>query len=140
MQICPELNLGAEERALLKVSDDEIEQLLATAKGGNEAEKDRLYRWAYLTASNYYCLKVKSESALATADAEELASDFFLEFERTFATNYPGTENYQAPFIAAAWRYAAAAVVLLFALYGALWFTGRATLPETYPLAALDGY
>ena len=42
MHICPELSLDAEERALLKISDAEIEQLLSVAKEGDEAGKDRL--------------------------------------------------------------------------------------------------
>lgn len=84
MHICPELKLDVEEWALLEISDAEIERLLMAANNGREAEREKLFRWAYLTASNYYCLKVKSELALASVDAEELASDFFLEFERTF--------------------------------------------------------
>jgi hypothetical protein len=56
------------------------------------------------------------------------------------SVNYPGTEDYRLPFISTSWRYAAAAAVLLFALYGTLWFAGRATLPETYPMASLNGY
>lgn len=60
--------------------------------------------------------------------------------QKSGTKNYPGTADYRASFVSTAWRYAAAAVILLFALYGALWFAGRAVLPETYQLASLDGY
>jgi hypothetical protein len=83
MHICPELKLDVEDRALLEISDDEIERLLMAANNSSEADREKLFCWAYLTASNYYCLKVKSEANLTLVDAEELASGFFLEFERT---------------------------------------------------------
>jgi DNA-directed RNA polymerase specialized sigma24 family protein len=83
MHICPELNLTSEDKSLLQLRDADVEGLLQSSNCGNEIDRDKLYRWAYLTASNYYCMKVKFEADLTSIDAEELSSDFFLEFERT---------------------------------------------------------
>ena len=82
-EICPELNLNAEEKELLiGMKDAQVEQLMISANDQNDA-RSQLYRWAYVTAQNYYCLKVKVETSLTIQDAEELTTAFFLEFERT---------------------------------------------------------
>lgn len=73
-----------EEQALLDVSDEQVEHWLEAAKAGSRNELERLCSWAYLTAFNYYRLKTKSEQALSLHDAEELAGQFFLEFEQAW--------------------------------------------------------
>ncbi len=73
-----------EEQALLDVSDEQVEHWLQAAKAGSRYELEQLCSWAYLTAFNYYRLKTKIEQALSLHDAEELAGQFFLEFERAW--------------------------------------------------------
>jgi DNA-directed RNA polymerase specialized sigma24 family protein len=77
------LTLNAEERSIRNASDSEITQWLKDAKGGNRGARDKLCRWAYFTASEYYHSKVSSERHFTFHDAEELTSQFYLEFEQT---------------------------------------------------------
>ncbi len=75
------LHLSADEQVVLGVDDGEVERWLAAAKAGDEQQKEQLCLWAYLTAYRYYQSKVKVEKTLTHHDAEELATEFFLEFE-----------------------------------------------------------
>ena len=82
-----------DERAFLEASDEDVERWLEAAKAGGEEAIENLCCWAYVTARHYYRLKVRVERLLSTYEAEELATDFFLEFERAwrrirFATRF----------------------------------------------------
>jgi RNA polymerase sigma factor (sigma-70 family) len=78
-----ELFLNAEETVLVNMSDEEVEDLLESAQNGDENAKDKLFGWSYLTARQYYRIKVPAEKSFNIEDAEDLTSSFFLEFERT---------------------------------------------------------
>lgn len=52
------------------------------AQNGDSVARATLFEWAYISAAHYYHQKLVSESYLSTEDAEELASAYFLEFER----------------------------------------------------------
>lgn len=76
------LALNAEERLILNASDSEISRWHEDAKNGNKVAKGKLCAWAYFTASEYYHSKVSSEKHFSFHDAEELTSQFYLEFEQ----------------------------------------------------------
>ncbi|MFT5142116.1 MAG: DNA-directed RNA polymerase specialized sigma24 family protein [Rhodothermales bacterium] len=59
-------------------------ELLEQAQAGDCQSRDRLLGWAYVTAHSYYRRKVSVESALTRADAEDLASSFYLEFAKAW--------------------------------------------------------
>ena len=73
-----------EEQVLLDVTDAQVEHWLEAAKAGSRPDLEWLCSWAYLTAFNYYRLKTKIEQALSLHDAEELAGQFFLDFEQAW--------------------------------------------------------
>ncbi len=58
--------------------------LLNQAQAGDGQARDRLLGWAYVTAHSYYRKKSDVESALTLADAEDLASAFYLEFTKAW--------------------------------------------------------
>lgn len=58
--------------------------LLNKAQAGDGQARDRLLGWAYVTAHSYYRKKSDVESALTLADAEDLASAFYLEFAKAW--------------------------------------------------------
>lgn len=76
-------HLTAAEKALLEISDDEVERLLEGAQAGVPEALEKLLGWAYLTAYQYFHWSVSRERALSVEDAEDLTTAFFLEFERT---------------------------------------------------------
>lgn len=76
------LTLNAEERAIRHASDHQIEQWHERAKEGNEEDREKLCCWVYLTAFEYYHSKVGVERHFTLHDAEELTSQFFVEFEQ----------------------------------------------------------
>ncbi|NNE69342.1 MAG: hypothetical protein HKN29_03135 [Rhodothermales bacterium] len=59
-------------------------QLLSRAKDGDCQARDHLLGWAYVTAHTYYRKKSTVERALSAADAEDLASAFYLEFVKAW--------------------------------------------------------
>ncbi len=77
------LPLAPAEKNLLALSDDEVERLLAGARASSPEKTDQLLTWAYLTAHQYFHRNLPKERAFSPEDAEDLASAFFLEFERT---------------------------------------------------------
>lgn len=77
-------NVLPDEQAFLDVRDEEVEGWLVAAKAGGANERENLYCWVYVTARQYYTSKSRVEKALSADDAEELAGQFFLEFERTW--------------------------------------------------------
>ena len=77
------LTLNAEERAIRNASDSQIEQWHEQAKEGHEEAREKLCCWGYLTALDYYHSKVSVERHFTLHDAEELTSQFFVEFEQT---------------------------------------------------------
>lgn len=92
-KVFPTSGLTSDEQVLLDASDEDVETWLEAAKAGDEEATEHLCCWAYVTARRYYHLKVQVERLLLADEAEELASDFFLEFERTwprihFATRF----------------------------------------------------
>jgi DNA-directed RNA polymerase specialized sigma24 family protein len=82
-KISAEPNLSAKEKAISNLGDEELERFLESAQNGDDEAKHTLFCWSYLTAYNYYRLKVQTEKALSIEDAEDLTTAFFLEFERT---------------------------------------------------------
>ena len=76
------LTLNAEERAIINASDSQIEQWHEHAKEGQEEAREKLCCWVYLTAFDYYHSKVSVERHFTSHDAEELTSQFFIEFEQ----------------------------------------------------------
>ena len=58
--------------------------LLQKAQAGDRQARDHLLGWAYLTAHTYYTRKISVEETLSRADAEDLASAFYLEFARAW--------------------------------------------------------
>lgn len=64
------------------MKDEDVEGLLIAVRNGNHSAKEDLFDWAYWTGHHYYQMKVVSEKLLTPEDAEDLTSDFFLEFER----------------------------------------------------------
>lgn len=59
-------------------------QLLSRAQAGDCQARDRLLGWAYVTAHTYYRNKSDVERTLSPADAEDLASSFYLEFVKAW--------------------------------------------------------
>lgn len=76
------MHSNSEEKRILELGDERVEGLLERAQNGDSAARTTLFEWAYLVAAQYYHKKSASESYLTTEDAEELASAYFLEFER----------------------------------------------------------
>lgn len=92
-QMHPTSSHISDEREFLEASDEDVERWLEAAKAGDEEAIENLCCWAYVTARHYYRLKVRVERLLSAYEAEELATDFFLEFERAwphirFATHF----------------------------------------------------
>jgi DNA-directed RNA polymerase specialized sigma24 family protein len=58
--------------------------LLERAKSGDAQAEEHLLGWAYVTAQDYYLKKTGFESTLTVADAEDLASNFYIEFARAW--------------------------------------------------------
>lgn len=77
------LQLTAEEKAVRSASDAEVERWLAEARSGDPVARENLCCWAYLTAAEYYRAKMGFERLISLQDAEELTSQFFLEFEQS---------------------------------------------------------
>ena len=77
------LTLNAEERTIRNASDRQIERWHEDAKEGLEGARDKLCCWVYLTALEYYHSKVSVEPHFTLHDAEELTSQFFVEFEQS---------------------------------------------------------
>ena len=75
--------LGKRERALLNLEDHDVEILKEKAQAGNMEAQRSLYLWAAVTARNYYYLMVQRGDVCSAEEAETLAADFLLEFERT---------------------------------------------------------
>lgn len=71
-----------EGRALLQVTDAQVEAWLEGAKLGQAEEREKLARWAYWTAYEYYQGKLGIEQALTVQDAHDLAAGFIEEFQR----------------------------------------------------------
>lgn len=83
----------AGNRFYLSADDEDVEDWLKAAKVGDEASQERLCCWVYATARQYYLQKLKVEPWLSMQDAEELATQCYLEFERAWprlrsATHY----------------------------------------------------
>lgn len=66
------------------VSDIEVEEWHKSAQAGHRSAKKKLYCWVYATAQRYFHGKLTVERSLSREDAEELTSEFFVEFERAF--------------------------------------------------------
>lgn len=77
------LKLNAGEKTIRDASDREIERWHEDAKNGQEAAKDKLCLWVYLTALHYYHSRARIEPNFTPHDAEELTSQFFIEFEQS---------------------------------------------------------
>jgi len=58
--------------------------LLERAQSGDIQAEEHLLGWAYVTAHKYYIKKAGFESTLSVADAEDLASNFYIEFSRAW--------------------------------------------------------
>lgn len=68
--------------ALLDMKDAAIESLRHEAQNGDAAARSDLLDWAGVTARNYFYLKYQKGEVRSTDEAETLAADFLLEFER----------------------------------------------------------
>lgn len=72
------------EKELLEISDEEVERLLSRSRANSSEAKEQLLTWAYLIAQQYFYRNLPRERALSPEDAEDLATAFFLEFERAW--------------------------------------------------------
>ncbi|NNE34657.1 MAG: hypothetical protein HKN13_05450 [Rhodothermales bacterium] len=66
---------------MLSVSDDALQEWHRSALSGDSAAMDRLMLWAYWEANRYYQLKSRRLVGLSPHDAEDLASEFILDFQ-----------------------------------------------------------
>lgn len=81
-EICPEMELGAQEQALLQAEDAKVTRWLEAVQASRSEGVAPLLLWAMTIARNYYCWKSIKEKWLTRDDAEDLAMEFLLEFER----------------------------------------------------------
>lgn len=77
------LTLNAEATTISDASDREVEKWHEEAREGRMDARNKLCCWAYVTAHEYFHAKARAERSLTSHDAEELTSEFFVEFERT---------------------------------------------------------
>ena len=75
-----------DERALLEMSDEAVDQLWIRAQAGDGAALEKLYDWTRLSARDYYVSRMPFEEAFSYEDAEDLAQDFFTEFQQYWST------------------------------------------------------
>lgn len=69
---------------ILSASDDALQEWHSKAMSGDTAAMDRLMLWAYWEANRYYKLKSRQLAELTPHDAEDLASEFILDFQRAW--------------------------------------------------------
>ncbi len=62
-------------------TDEAAARWLREAKSGDARAKERLMRWVYEEASDYYLTKARSKERLSLVDAQELISQFLLDFQ-----------------------------------------------------------
>jgi len=67
------------EKALLELSDEEIDQLGEDAQKDDVKAREKLQKWAWVSARAYYFGKV-NKGELGFPDAEELISSFNFAF------------------------------------------------------------
>ena len=64
------------------ISAAELDDLLLSAKQGCDNSEQRLYTWFYDEGLVYFRQKVTSEALLTYSDAEDLAGESLLEFQK----------------------------------------------------------
>lgn len=74
----------ADNKSIYDATDREVESWHEAARNGQTEAKDKLCCWVYVTAHKYFHAKARVEEHLTTHDAEEMTSEFFVEFEQTF--------------------------------------------------------
>lgn len=66
----------------LDVPDETVEVWLQNARAGDNDALAKLRSWAYLTAREYFATSLRRERLLSRQDVEDMASGFFVEFDR----------------------------------------------------------
>ncbi|NNE35741.1 MAG: hypothetical protein HKN13_10915 [Rhodothermales bacterium] len=75
------MSLRKQRLMMLSVSDDALQEWHGKALSGDSDAIDRLLLWAYWEANRYYRIKSRHVVGLTSHDAEDLASDFILDFQ-----------------------------------------------------------